>query len=49
MFLKLINSEEKEIGPKKVFGGFKKLGSVFMKRKAALVQIIEMSEKIRVL
>ena len=44
-----INSGEKEIGPKKVLEGFKKLGSVFMKRKSALVQIIEMFEKIRVL
>ena len=49
MFLTLINSKEKEIGPKKVLGGFKKLGSVFMKRKSAFVQIIEMFEKIRVL
>lgn len=36
-----INSGEKEIGPKKVLGGFKTLGSVIMKRKSALVQIIE--------
>ena len=41
MFLTLTNSGEKEIGPKKVLGGFKTLGSVIMKRKSALVQIIE--------
>ena len=41
MFLTLINSGEKEIGPKKVLGGFKTLGSIIMKRKSALVQIIE--------
>ena len=41
MFLTLINSGEKEIGPKKVLGGFITLGSVIMKKKSALVQIIE--------
>ena len=41
MFLTLINSGEKEIGPKKVLEGFKTLGSVIMKKKSALVQIIE--------